>query len=255
MTAKPVDGRRETERYARWTFDTFRTAAEDPTLSDNERIGFPDGFREGYGEIVWADMKARLPALNRSGSRVLDIGPGCGEPPRLLIANAEALGQSVVMIDHAEMLARLPDSPVLTKLAGRFPDCLSGAPIEGFDAIVMYSVLQTVFLEADPLAFVRAAMGLLKPAGALLAGDIPNASKLRRFMASPAGQEYHRAYMKTESGPDVPPFALSSDRIDDGVVISILTMAHGAGYDAYVLPQSPQLPMSNRREDVLIVRP
>jgi 2-polyprenyl-3-methyl-5-hydroxy-6-metoxy-1,4-benzoquinol methylase len=260
MTADPksVDGRRETARFARWTFDSYRDAATDPNLSANEKIGMPDAFREGYGEAIWNDMRAKLPALAQPGSRVLDIGPGCAEPPRLLIRNAEARGQQVLMVDHGEMLAQLPDSPCLSKLAGRFPETPgpdSDLVREGFDAILVYSVLQTVINEANPFAFVDAAMAMLRPGGRLLIGDIPNVSKLRRFLASDAGQQHHKAYMRTDEPPLVPPFAPPLDRIDDGMVLGLLTRARLAGFDAYLLPQPPELPLANRREDILIVRP
>jgi hypothetical protein len=39
------------------------------------------------------------------------------------------------------------------------------------------------------------------------------------------------------------------------VVFALLQRARLAGFDAYVLPQDPALPMANRREDVLIIRP
>ena len=44
-------------------------------------------------------------------------------------------------------------------------------------------------------------------------------------------------------------------KIDDGVVLGILARCRAAGFDAYVLPQPPELPMANRREDVLVQRP
>jgi hypothetical protein len=44
-------------------------------------------------------------------------------------------------------------------------------------------------------------------------------------------------------------------KIDDAVVLEILQRARDKGFDAYVVPQSDDLPMANRREDILIVRP
>ena len=45
------------------------------------------------------------------------------------------------------------------------------------------------------------------------------------------------------------------DKIDDSILVSLLLRARGQGFDAYLLPQRPTLPMANRREDLLIVRP
>jgi 2-polyprenyl-3-methyl-5-hydroxy-6-metoxy-1,4-benzoquinol methylase len=258
MTADPksVDGRRETERFASLGFDRFRDMALDPALSQHERIGFPDAFREGFESEIWRDIREKAPAFAAQGSRILDVGPGCGPVPRRLLEQAEELRQQVVLVDHAEMLAQLPDAPWITKIGGRFPDAIDrSVGGDGFDAILIYSVLQIVIVDANPFAFADAAMALLRPGGQLLIGDIPNVSKLRRFLASEAGVEHHKAYMRTEEPPLVPPFALPLDRIDDGLVLGLVTRARLAGFDAYLLPQPPGLPMANRREDILIVRP
>ena len=61
--------------------------------------------------------------------------------------------------------------------------------------------------------------------------------------------------MKTEEIPRIDFNVLNHDLIDDSIVFSIVQRARLAGFDAYVLPQSPSLPMSNRREDIFIVRP
>ncbi len=44
-------------------------------------------------------------------------------------------------------------------------------------------------------------------------------------------------------------------KLDDAVVLGILARCRAAGFDAYVVPQAPDLPMANRREDILIHRP
>ena len=43
--------------------------------------------------------------------------------------------------------------------------------------------------------------------------------------------------------------------MDDSVVMSVLMRCRNQGFDAYILPQSQSLPMANRREDILVVRP
>lgn len=257
MTADPaaVDGARETARFARLGFDSFRDMALDPSLSEYEKIGFPPGLREGFGAAIWSDIGRKLPVLSQPGARILDVGPGCGELPRLLIGQAERLGQQVVMIDHEAMLSQLPPSPAVTLASGRFPEDLAAAGGDGFDAILIYSVLQIVIVDANPFAFVDAALSLLRSGGQLLVGDIPNISKLRRFLASDAGARHHQAYMRTAEAPEVPAFALPSDRIDDGLAMGLMHRARNAGFDAYLLPQAADLPMANRREDLLVVRP
>ncbi|CAN5763079.1 hypothetical protein BH11PSE1_BH11PSE1_07980 [soil metagenome] len=259
MTADPsaVDGKKETERFAAFGFDRFNELAQDATLSEHEKIGFPDALREGFGEAIWNDILGKLPAFRQPGA-ILDIGPGCGELPRRLITQAERLGQQVVLVDHKAMLDHLPASSAVRRVEGRFPDDVAKitalAP-EGFDAILVYSVLQIVIVDSNPFAFVDAALALLKPGGQLLLGDIPNVSMLRRFLASQAGAEYHRAYMRTDDPPQVEAFARPGDRIDDGLALGLLMRARMAGFHAYLLPQASTLPFANRREDLLIVRP
>ena len=46
----------------------------------------------------------------------------------------------------------------------------------------------------------------------------------------------------------------SEGKIDDGVLFSILHRYRNSGFETYLLPQGEGLPLSNRREDILIVR-
>jgi hypothetical protein len=119
---------------------------------------------------------------------------------------------------------------------------------------VTYSVLQYVFVESPIFDFVDACLSLLAPGGQLLIGDIPNVSKRKRFFASDAGVRCHQQYTGTDEVPAVEFNVLERSKIDDAVVLSILSRARAAKFDAYVLPQAPELPMANRREDVLITR-
>ena len=43
--------------------------------------------------------------------------------------------------------------------------------------------------------------------------------------------------------------------MDDAVILSIIMRAQAAGFNAYLMPQAQELPMSNRRDDILIVKP
>ena len=121
--------------------------------------------------------------------------------------------------------------------------------------VLAYSVLSVVFADSNPFHFLDRAAALLRNGGHLLVGDIPNASKLRRFLASEAGVSYHKQYMRTEEPPPISAFDAPSDRIDDGVILGIVDRMRRRGFDAYIVPQSESLPLANRREDILIVRP
>ncbi|MCC6338287.1 MAG: class I SAM-dependent methyltransferase [Myxococcales bacterium] len=244
-------------RFAKLTYEDFKRLAADDSLTPYQRIGFPDSYREGFEPAIVADMIAKVPPLQAQGGVMIDIGCGCSDLPRLLAAHGERLGQQLVFIDSAEMLDRVQAGPHVRKVPGKFP--AMPALVEEFrgraTAVIAYSVLHYVFEGEDLFGFLDAACGLLAPGGHLLLGDLPNVSKRRRFFASETGVAFHKAFMKTEQPPVVEPYALEPARIDDGVVFGILMRYRAAGFDAYVLPQGPALPLRNRREDLLIVRP
>ena len=240
------------------TFDGFRALAADPALSRYEKIGFPDAYRAGHEQHIFDDICSKLPNLLDRGKTVLDIGPGVSDLPRLLISLCEARNHQVVLSDSPEMLEQLPDGKFIRKVPGRYPqDCrnLLQEFAGKIDVILSYSVIQYVFVEASVFDFLDFSLALLAPGGRILLGDIPNASKRRRFFASDTGQAYHRAY--TGSDKEIPVYfnQIEPGKIDDATVLALVQRARAAGFDAYVVPQGAALPMANRREDVLVVRP
>jgi hypothetical protein len=248
--------RKAAERFRDLTFDDFRRMASDESLSSHEKIGFPDSYRAGKGGAIVADIRRKLSALDRRQARVLDIGPGCDEVAMLLIEHCARQDHDLVLVDSKEMLARVPDPPRGRKLAGYYPrDCGELAQGPPFDAIITYSVFHYVFRELPYLDFVDFSLGLLAPGGAMLIGDIPNASMRRRFFASDTGVRFHKAYTGGDQPPVVTFNTPEPGAIDDAVVMSVVQRCRAAGFHAYVVPQSEDLPMANRREDVLIVRP
>lgn len=245
-------------RFEGLTYEDFRRRARDPALSRHEKVGFPDSYREGREEAIFADVLSKLPVLRGDARTVVEIGPGCSALPAALIRLCEARAHTVTMIDAPEMLALLPVSPALRLLPGRFPDDCGQALQDmagSVDAVLAYSVLQYVFAEGNLWRFLDCALSLLAPGGALLLGDLPNRSMRNRFLASAAGQRHHRHY----SGGDAPaPTSFgrpAPGEIDDGVILGMLMRAREAGFHAFVLPQDPALPMANRREDLLFTRP
>jgi SAM-dependent methyltransferase len=238
------------------TFADFRRMATDDSLSQYEKIGFPDSYRDGLEERIFEDILAKLPALTARGSRVLDIGPGCSGLPRLLLELAGARGHQVTFVDSLEMLDHHPDLPFLTKVPGSFPDtaALPADARRGIDAILVYSVLHYVYAEGDVEHFLDRAIDLLAHGGTLLIGDVPNLSKRRRFFSSPAGIDFHKRFMNTDEPPEVGE-GPEPGKIDDAVVLRVAQRARAAGCDAYVVPQRADLPMANRREDILVIRP
>lgn len=246
----------EYQRFASLGFDDFRRMAKDPSLSAYEKIGFPNAYREGKEPAIWDDIRSKLHALSGKNKIVIDIGPGCSELPAMLIALCEAQDHRLVLVDSAEMLAQLPDRDFIEKHDAIFPDC--PALLDRYrgrvDTLLCYSVLHYVVAEGDLWSFLDSALGLLADGGEILLGDIPNASMRARFFASAAGIAFHRAFTgDPEALPPAP--EPQPGTIDDALVLSILERARGQGFDAFVVPQSPGLPMANRREDILIRKP
>ncbi len=243
--------------FANLRFEDFRRFAQDNKLSKYERIGFPDSYRKEHEQNIFADIKTKLTLLDMQKKTVLDIGPGCSDLPIMLIDLCRARGHQLHLIDSAEMLALLPDAPFIRKTAAFYPNCPDMvSALEGkVDAILCYSVLHYVLVDAGFLRFLDTSLALLAPGGQLLIGDIPNISKRKRFFASETGVRYHQEFMKTTERPEVEFNRIEHDRIDDAIVLALLHRARAQGFDAYVVPQHPLLPLANRREDVLITRP
>lgn len=246
------------KRFADLTFDDFRRLAGDDALSRYERIGFPDSYREGKEEAIFEDITSKLTALaSTRGKVVLDVGPGCSGLPLMLVELCRRQGHTLLLVDSEEMLARLPDEPFIIKFPAYYPRCeeLFAGYAGRVDVLLCYSVLHYVFAESNLWDFLDASLALLADGGQMLVGDVPNVSKRRRFFASPAGVKFHQEFTKTESTPEVVFNRVERGQIDDAVVLSLVARARAEGCDAYVVPQRDDLPMANRREDILIRKP
>jgi len=244
--------------YAGLDFEGFKALAADPRLSPHEKVGFPDSYRAGKTAVILRDVTAKLAPLRSRRKRVLDIGPGCGELAHELIAWCGAREHRLTLVDSAEMLAQLPDAAHVEKHSGRFPEeCLElvAERRAGFDAVLVYSVLHYVFAERDVFTFLDRALELLAPGGQLLVGDIPNQSMRKRFFASEAGVRFHRRFTGSDEPPLVEHQVLETGHLDDAVVLALVMRARAAGFDAFLVPQGKDLPMANRREDLLVRRP
>lgn len=238
-------------------YEDFRRLAKDEDLSKYERIGFPDNYREGFEASIFADIRHKLTNLDVSQQLVLDIGPGCSDLPTMLIEHCRAQSHSLHLIDSPEMLSLLPEEKFVTKTEALYPNCpdLIAALSGKVDVILCYSVLHYILVDAAFFRFLDTSLSLLAPGGQMLIGDIPNISKRKRFFASEAGVRFHQEFMKTSDCPQVEFNTIEHDQIDDAVMFLLLQRARAQGFDAYVLPQAANLPMANRREDILITRP
>jgi hypothetical protein len=246
------------DKFQNLDFAAFKELAKDESLSPHEKIGFPDSYRAGKEAVIFDDITAKLSNLNKNNQIIIDIGAGCGALAFLLIEQCLKNDNTLILIDSEEMLAHLPDDCGLIKIPAYYPnDCQDFLKeYEGrADAILTYSVLHYVFDEGNLFKFLDSTLGLLNARGECLIGDVPNVSKRKRFFSSPSGIKFHQDFMKTDDAPLVEFNRIEAGQMDDAVLISLMLRARQAGFDAYVLPQSDNLPMANRREDIFIKRP
>jgi len=233
------------DRFKNLTYDSFREMAKDPTMSEYEKVGFPDSYREGKGTAIFEDILAKLPRLHERGLTIVDIGPGCSDPAKL-------------MIDAPEMLDLLPDAPHLTKIGAYYPkECpqLFTDYAGKVDVVLAYGVVSIIFAEGLLYPFFDQTLTLMANGAQWLIGDFPNIDKRKRFFASNTGIAYHQRFMETDQAPEVQFNAVEPGQIDDSVLIGLLVRSRSFGFDSYLLPERADLPMANRREDMLILKP
>ena len=239
-------------------YEGFRKLASNPHLSLHERIGFPAEYRENFEAAIFEDICGKLPILTSMNKVIVDIGPGCANLPRMLMDLCEKNGHRLILVDSDEMLSQLPDAPHVIKISGFFPNnkdevrAAAGAPV---DAVLSYSVLQYLVVETNPFHVMDVIVEMLAEGGEVLFGDIPNASKRRRFFQSASGINFHQKFTGRDDLPPLPPTTGSHGLIDDAVLQGLISRAHSMGCDAYLVPQPPSLPMANRRDDLLVRKP
>lgn len=234
------------------SFDSFRKLAKSKGLSDNEKIGFPDSYRSGYEEKILKDIYDKLQLQNRKGLKVLDIGCGASELTRKLASDCLAMKHKLVLLDSKEMLKNLKLSKEVEMYAGKFPDKKFTEKHQAhFDCILCYSVLFYVFANDNVFDFIHQALDVLKPGGRLLLGDIPNVDKRDRFLNSEDGKKFLKKGKQLKGSTA---HENRSQKMDDSVVMAILNRYRSHGMETYLLPQNDDLPMANRREDILIIK-
>jgi len=244
-------------RFSDIGFDDFRRMAQDDSLSRYEKIGFPDEYRKGTEPAIFEDIVSKLDKLPATLQTVLDIGPGCSDLPHMLVELCQRQGHKLVLVDSAEMLAHTPDASFIEKVPAYYPKCDELFTNYGgkVDVILCYSVLHYIFAESNLWEFFDRSLELLNHGGQMLIGDIPNVSKRKRFFSSPAGVSFHESFTGKNEKPLVSFQVIERNKIDDSVILAMVLRARQAGFDAYIVPQRSGLPMANRREDLLIVRP
>ena len=238
-----------------FTYESFSERAKDSSLSKWEKIGFPDSYRRGLEESIFDDISSKTRLSD--AKLILDIGCGCSDLVENFISHAVDKDQSLYLVDSPEMLNSIDGDTLnenIYRVSGRFPDSdiLGKLPIGSFDVIVVYSVIQYVFINQSIYNFVHECIKLLKPGGRLLIGDIPNYQARERFLQSSEGQGFVRNENKVENTINLE--HENQERLDDSTIMSLLMRFRNFNCETYLLPQAKGLPFSNRREDVLILK-
>lgn len=245
------------QKFSNLTYDDFRELAKNSSLSRYEKIGFPDSYRDGKERAIFEDIKRKLPWLSEKNKVVLDVGPGCSDLPLMLIEQSERLSQKILLADSDEMLELLPNRSFIKKYPGIYPKSIDDFDqLKGkVDVIIVYSVLHYIYVDGNLNSFFDKSLSLLSLGGQMLVGDIPNISKRKRFFSSETGKKFHHNFTNSENDPIVEFNKIEDGQIDDSIMMGLVNRARLQGFDAYIMPQQADLPMANRREDILIIRP
>ena len=221
----------------------------DDTVASGRRIIDRDAMLSIRPEVI-----ARL-ALGPMDT-LLDIGSGIGT----LTCTLADFVRSVTAVDHADVLARMPNRPNVEKLSGDFLTLDMGE--RRYSRILAYSMLHYVGSVAEVNALIDKALGLLLPEGLMLLGDVPNDDLRKRNATTASGQrlclvlglrmvgaedERHKMEAALEEPPELP-----GVEFNDGVLLGILARVRAAGHHAWLMRQPGSLPFAHAREDVVI---
>ena len=169
------------------------------------------------------------------------------------------------IIIFCKKITGIDHSSVIDKLTSRLSDLNNVELIKGnflnlkikkiYNKIIVYSVLHYLENENEVLKFIYKATSLLAPGGKILFGDIPNISKKIRFQSSSYGKEFIKEWERKQAESKNINHLPNDDKIiefDDDFILRILKKLRDDNYQAYVLPQPPELPFGYSREDILL---
>lgn len=191
-----------------------------------------------------------------ANDRLLDIGSGIGA----VTVPLSYFVQSVTAVDHADVLARMPERPNIEKVPGDFLSVDLGQ--RRFTKALAYSVVHYLATHDQIAELVVRAMSVLEDGGLFLIGDVPNDSYRERYVSTYPGQlrvidlglrmveteaEKQRieSVLRTPSDTKMPAF-------NDDSLMFIMGQVRKAGHHAWILRQALGLPFHHAREDILI---
>lgn len=232
------------------SFEVYGQLAQSPhslTIQSGRR-----NIQAGAEKLIPADVATKLGLLPHH--TLLEIG--CG--PGALLGPLALRVTHVTGVDHPDVLAiarQHCSADNITLVAGRFPE----VSLEGtFDRILVYSVLHYMPDLVSVEQFIHEALKYLKPQGRILLGDLPNTDTMRRFRTSEWGKKFEENWKECMKGEltNGDPFDIFSHifsvSFSDEILLRLMSKYRQAGYNAYILLQSPKLPYGYTREDMLI---
>ncbi|MBH49028.1 MAG: hypothetical protein CME71_12745 [Halobacteriovorax sp.] len=217
----------------------------------------------GTEEHIWNDLKTKISPPN--SAKVLDIGCGAGELALILAKESRSLDWKTTFLDIPEIISKLKsqlDAEGFQFEPAVFPYCedFLNNNKRNFDLIIAYSVIHYT---SEPQSFIDAAFDLLADNGQLIIGDLPNVNKKGRFLSSSLGREVEAKYRNTTIDK-LPAYKDQFDfikqekcmnsKICDDLVMNNISKYRELGHEAHILYQSPALPFSYTREDLVITK-
>jgi cyclopropane fatty-acyl-phospholipid synthase-like methyltransferase len=211
-------------------------------------------FQRRQESAIIRDVTTKL-ALGSTDS-LLEVGCGAGN---LLIPLSRRV-RLAAGLDHSHLLARLRQrhgSEAIRLFPGNFLDV---TVTKTFSKILVYSVIHYLSSRSEVLRFLDKAAALLKPGGMMLVGDIPNADKKRRFLATKQGgllqDDWIRKVNQANAVPvSRPDHKTVASALNDELLLSFVAHFRSRGYEGYLVRQPEGLCFAHTREDLLVTAP